>query len=206
MASSRISLCILMVVSSWLMPVTGRAQVAGDSPPPLPTTPLAPPNRDRDFVELALISPGPYALALGGGIIDEMASFPEEWTGGKGFGQRVFARVGSSWASDAIGHSAAALLRHHVRYEPCGCDGPLRRTAHALGRGFVTRRENGSLAMHSSVFIAKFGTAGLQNAWYPPSYTGDDMVREGLVGIAVNAALNVGREFSPELLRLIGLR
>jgi len=32
-----------------------------------------------------------------------------------------------------------------------------------------------------SVFIAKFGAAGLANAWYPPSYTGVDMVREGLL-------------------------
>ena len=151
------------------------------------------------------MSPGPYALALGAGILDEIAGFPEEWTGSKGFSQRVLARVGSGLASDGIGHGAAAILRHRVRYEPCGCAGPLRRTAHALARGFVTRHENGDTVMHSSLVIAKFGAAGVQNAWYPASYTGEDVVREGLVGIGVSAALNVAREFSPEQLRLIGV-
>ncbi len=183
-------------------PTTGAAAAPGTSQPA--ATPL--PSRGRDFVELAIVSPGPYALALGGGIIDEISSFPEEWTGGKGFGQRVLARVGSGLASDSIGHAAAAVLHHRVRYEACGCAGPVRRTAHALSRGFVTRHDNGNLVMHASVFIAKFGAAGIQNGWYPPSYTGEDVLREGVVGIGVNAALNIAREFSPELLRLIGIR
>ena len=34
---------------------------------------------------------------------------------------------------------------------------------------------------HASLFIAKFAAAGLADAWYPPSYTGSDGVREGLV-------------------------
>jgi len=43
-------------------------------------------------------------------------------------------------------------------------------------------------------------------AWYPPSYTGSDVVRVGFVGIGVNAALNIAREFAPELLRLVPFR
>jgi hypothetical protein len=200
MTSARICVLSAILASPAIMPSLLAAQTTPAPPGAIAT------NRGRDFVDLAIVSPGPYALALGGGLIDEMSSFPEEWTGGKGFGQRVLARVGSGLASDSIGHAAAAILHHRVRYEACGCAGPVRRTAHAFSRGFVTRHDSGAIVVHSSVFIAKFGAAGLQNGWYPASYTGGDVLREGLVGIGVNAALNIAREFSPELLRLIGIR
>jgi hypothetical protein len=35
-----------------------------------------------------VLSPGPYVLALGAGVIDEMLSMPEEWTGSSGFAKR----------------------------------------------------------------------------------------------------------------------
>ena len=139
-------------------------------------------------------------------MIDEANTFPEEWTGGKGFGQRTLARVGSGLSSDVIGHSVAAILRHRVLYEPCGCQGGWRRTKHALGRGFVTRTEGGRIAPHVSVFVAKTATAGLQDVWYPASYTGSDIAREAVVGVGINAVLNIAREFAPELKSMIGLR
>jgi len=196
-----------------LLPAQAAAQVPGRLTPALALPSLSaaavqepPRDRMREFVEAAILSPGPYALAFGGGVIDEVSNFPREWTGGKGFGQRVAARVGSGFASDAIGHGMAAVLHHRVRYEPCSCSGGWPRMFHALSRGFVTRHDNGGLVMHSSIFVAKFGAAGLANAWYPSSYSGTDVVREGVVGIGVNAGLNIAREFAPELLRLIRVR
>jgi hypothetical protein len=168
--------------------------------------PGAPDDRFEDFLDMALLSPGPYVLALGGGVIDQVTEFPEEWTGSKGFGQRTLARVGSGLASDVVGHSLAAVLRHRVRYEPCICSGAWNRTTHALAWGFATRHENGDMVMHTSLFAAKFAAAGIANAWYPRSYTGGDVAREGAVGIGVNALLNIAREFAPELKRLIGIR
>jgi hypothetical protein len=168
--------------------------------------PEPPGNRFQDFLDMAILSPGPYVLALGGGVIDEITGFPEEWTGGKGFGQRTLARVGSGFASDVTGHSLAAILNHRVRYEECVCSGMWNRTTHALAWGFVTRHDNGELVMHTSLFVAKFAAAGIANAWYPRSYTAGDVAREGSVGIGVNALLNIAREFAPELKRLIGIR
>jgi hypothetical protein len=161
-------------------------------------------TRMEAFWRSAVLSPGPYILDLGAAVLDEAFNFPEEWTGGGAFGQRLLARVGSGFSSDAIGHSVGALLHHRVLYEPCGCAGGWRRTWHALGRGFVTRDETGGLVPHVSLFIAKGATAGIQTAWYPDSYDGPEMAREFSFGIGVNALLNIGREFAPELLRLVG--
>jgi hypothetical protein len=74
-----------------------------------------------------------------------------------------------------------------------------------MGRAFVSRKEDGGRAPNYSLWIAKYGAAGLANAWYPPSYTMGDIVREGGVGILVSGGLNVLNEFSPDLLRLVGI-
>ena len=197
---------LLLTALLILAPTAGFAQTAAAGGPQVPSS--APPTTDRfqDFLHAALLSPEPYVLAFGAAVIDELSTMPEEWTGSSGFGKRNLARVGSGFASDAIGHSVAAVLGHRVPYEPCGCTGKWPRTRHALGRGFVTRSDDGHPVANTSLFIAKFGAAGLANAWYPESYGGSDVVREGFVGIGVNAALNIAREFAPELMRLIPFR
>jgi hypothetical protein len=160
-------------------------------------------TRMEAFWRAAVLSPGPYILDFGAAILDQAFNFPEEWSGGKGFGQRMLARVGSGYSSDIIGHSVGAMIGHRVLYEPCGCSGGWRRTWHAFGRGFVTRTDSGTVVPNVSIFIAKGATAGIQTAWYPDSYDTPEMVREFSVGLGVNALLNIGREFAPELLRIV---
>ena len=190
------ALCFVLA-SVVLCPVSALAQ----SSPPLP-----PDDRVGDFVRASILSPGPYVLDLGAAAIDEVAEFPPEWQhDDNGFAKRLGTRIAGGFASDVIGHSVGAMLNHRVLYEPCGCAGGWRRTGHALGRGFVTTHDDGRVVFHMSIFAAKFGAAGLANSWYPSSYTGSDSVREGFAGIAANAALNILREFGPDLMRAVGL-
>jgi hypothetical protein len=167
--------------------------------------PPAPDNRFHDFVRASILAPGPYVLDLGAALIDEVSKFPPEWEDDNGFAKRFGTRVAGGFASDVIGHSVGAALNHRVLYEPCRCSGGWRRVGHAIGRGFVTRHDDGRVVFHVSIFAAKFGAAGLANTWYPRSYTGSDIVREGVAGVGANAALNILREFGPDLLRAVGL-
>jgi hypothetical protein len=191
----------LLMVGLMLLPVAALAQ---DVQPPSPTDPPRL-DRFRDFVHVAILSPTPYALALGGGVLDQMGNMPEEWNGSNAFGKRFVARMGGGFASDAIGHSVAAVIHHRVRYDPCTCRG-FARVRHAMGRAFVSMRENGTSAPNYSLWVAKFSAAGLANTWYPPSYTGSEILREGGVGIVVSGGLNILNEFSPELIKLIPFR
>jgi hypothetical protein len=170
-------------------------------------TAAAGPQLDRfhDFVHVAVLSPTPYALPFAGGVLDQLSNMPDEWSGGAGFGKRYLARQGGGLASDAIGHSVAAVIHHRVRYDPCSCRG-FARVKHAMGRAFVSAREDGGRAPNYSLWIAKFSAAGLANTWYPASYTSSDIVREGSVGIVVSGGLNILNEFSPELMKLIPFR
>lgn len=173
------------------------AQVAARPEPDL--------DRFRYFVHAAILSPTPYALSLGGAVLDGLSNFPEDWTDGGAFAKRYFARQGMSLTSDAVGHSAAALIHHRVRYDLCGCTG-WSRVQHAMGRAFVSRTEDGGSAPNYSLWIAKYSAAGLANTWYPASYTTSDIIREGGVGIVVSGGLNILNEFSRDLLRLVGIK
>jgi hypothetical protein len=165
--------------------------------------PAPPDDRFGDFVRASILSPGPFVLDLGAAIIDDWSKFPPEWEEeDHAFAKRFGARVAGGFASDVIGHSVGAMLHHRVLYEPCGCSGGWRRTKHAIGRGFVTRHDSGPVVFHASIFAAKFGAAGVAYAWYPQSYTGSDFLREGFAGVGANAALNVLREFGPDLLNI----
>jgi hypothetical protein len=176
------------------LPASAQPQEAAPALPPI--------DRFRDFLRAAMLSPTPYVLALGGGILDQFGNMPEEWSGGAGFGKRYLARQGGGLASDAIGHSVAAAIHHRVRYDPCTCRG-FARVRHAMGRAFVSLREDGRSVPNYSLWIAKFSSAGLANAWYPTSYTTSDIIREGGVGIVVSGGLNILTEFSPELKKLV---
>ena len=187
---------VVLVVVAWLAPTPVFAQGATQRTPDL--------DRFRDFVHVAILSPTPYVLALGGGVLDELGGFPEDWTDNHAFTKRYLARQGMGFASDAIGHSAGAMIHHRVRYDACTCDGWLR-VRHAMGRAFVSLKEGGGSAPNYSLWIAKYSAAGLANTWYPPSYTTSDIIREGGVGIVIAGALNVLNEFSPDLLRLVGI-
>jgi hypothetical protein len=190
----------LLIVLLVLWPGVSLAQDAQTSAKPLPDL-----DRFRDFVHVAVLSPTPYLLAFGGGVLDQLGDMPEEWSGGNAFSKRFVARMGGGFAADAIGHSAAALMRHRVRYDPCTCRG-WSRVGHAFGRGFVSMHEDGGSRPNYSLWIAKFSAAGLANTWYPPSYTGIDILREGSVGIVISGGLNVLNEFSPELMKLLPFR
>ena len=176
----------LLIALLILAPTTVFAQTAAPASVLQPASGANPPvDRFQDFLDRAVLSPGPYVLALGGGIIDELSGMPEEWTGSSGFAKRNLARVGSGFASDVIGHSVAAVLGHRVAYEPCSCAGGWSRTKHALGRGFVTRDDDGHTVAHASLFIGKFG-GGWQTV-VSADYTGSRRGPRGM-GIGCEAA------------------
>jgi hypothetical protein len=186
----------LLVLTLW--PVSVFAQ----APTGAPSLNAPPQDRFQDFLNAALLTPSPYVLALGGGVLDQFGNFPEEWSGNSSFTKRWLARQGMGFASDAIGHGVAAVIHHHVVYDACTCKG-FARVKHAMGRAFVSIKDDGGSAPNYSLWVAKFSAAGVANAWYPESYQRSDIIREGAVGIVVAGGLNILKEFSPELLRIV---
>ena len=102
---------LLLIALLILAPTTVFAQTASPASGLQPTSGANPPtDRFQDFLDRAVLSPGPYVLALGGGIIDEISGMPEEWTGSSGFAKRNLARVGSGRRDRFRSHASHLLL------------------------------------------------------------------------------------------------
>jgi hypothetical protein len=134
------------VFSAWAIPV-----VAQTPPPSQPRD-----DRFQEFVDDSVGSPLFYLQATAAGVLDQMANFPDEWHGSSGFARRDAARIGQAFGAEAIGHAAAAALRHRVAYDPCTCAG-FARLGHAMSRAFVSLKADGSgLAPNWSLWISKY--------------------------------------------------
>ena len=163
-------------------------------------------SRLRIFLDDTVLSPtlGPrvaFAAAL------DQHDSPEGWSGGAGaYGKRVAARAGLTLSQAGVQHGTAALLRLDPRRDPrrCECSHPLRRTAYALTRTFVTRDRRGREVPNAPLVAGAFGGALIATAWYPPTEgPGRDVVRVASLTLVGQAGANVFHEFSDDLKRIV---
>jgi hypothetical protein len=164
-------------------------------------------TRLRLFLDDTLLSPTLPARVAFGAALDQRGREPAEWgRGADDFGKRLAVRAGRTLAQSGVQHATAALLSVDPRGEraSCGCAHPLRRTAHALAKTFVTRDRRGRVVPNVPLFAGAYGGALIATAWYPPSYhRGQDAMRAIGVTVGAQAGANVFREFSPDLKRLV---
>ena len=164
-------------------------------------------GRLRLFLEDAALSPTLSARLAFSAALDQRADAPIEWgSGAAGFGRRIAGRAGLNAAQAGVHHATAAVLRLDPRGDQtrCACRHPMRRTAHALARTFVTRDARGRSVPNVPLFAGAYGGALVATAWYPASYRANrEGVRVASLTIVGHAGANVLREFGPELKRLI---
>jgi len=167
-------------------------------------------GRLRLFLDDAALSPMLSARLAFSAALDQRTDTPAEWDdGAKGLGKRVAGRAALNAAQAGVHHATAAVLRLDPRGDQtrCGCRHPMRRTAHALARTFVTRDARGRSVANVPLFAGAFGGAFVAAAWYPPSYRPNhEGVRVASLTIVAHAGANVAREFGPELRRLVPRR
>jgi len=149
------------------------------------------PGRSRNA---GLCASGPHARD--GGTLDQLTRFPSEWKGSTGFAERVAARVAEGFVADSVAHATAALAHQRIDYDPCMCTGTAARTRHALWRAFVAVRNDGCPVPNWPLWVSKYSSAGIANAWYPESYTRRDAIVQASSAVAISAGLNVLREFA----------
>jgi hypothetical protein len=163
-------------------------------------------TRVRLFLDDAALSPTLPARLAFSAALDQRGDEPDEWGGGaSGYGKRLAGRAALNAAQAGVQHATAALLRLDPRgdRQRCDCGHPLRRTAHALARTFVTRDDRGRLVPNVPLVAGAYGGALAATAWYPPSYRADrEALRVASLTIVGQAGVNVFREFAPELKRL----
>ena len=182
-----------------------------DMPNPLTTNsyvPLTGQGRWYNFWNDTLLSPLAYVGAVGGAYGQQIGDQPRQWGNGfAGYTKRVGTNLAQFGSQEAIHQGGAALMHTDPRYINCRCKGGFQRTWYALKMSFLTYKDDGDKTVDIPQLAGAYGGAIISDVPYPsrdlahqsPLVQG---VRGGNIQIGANVAINVFKEFSPELSRL----
>jgi hypothetical protein len=166
--------------------------------------PLAPNERWQNFWNGTLLSPLSYVGVFGGALGQQLAGQPQQWgTGFSGYVKRAGVNLVQFGAQETIHQGGAALMHTDPRYVPCHCSGGIHRTWHALEMSFLTYRDDGSKTLDLPQLAGAYGGAIIAEIPYPSHYSPlVQGVQNGHIQVGANLAINLFKEFTPDLRRL----
>lgn len=168
---------------------------------------FVPMTRSERFAYAVNRAVGPSALITSGirASLNEGLNRPREWGQGMdGFGKRI----GSTYAQHFIGttleNGAAYALHEDNRYFASGKQSTWGRLFYASESTLLARHDDGTRSLSLSAIGGAVGAAFLSRTWQPPSTrSADDAAISFGLSLAMRAAFNTAREFSPLFLRRI---
>jgi hypothetical protein len=147
------------------------------------------------FFLLTIVSAAGYEQAVNGSP-NYGSNFPA-------FGQRLGAAAIRNASQSIFADSLMAPLLHEdPRYYIMGDrHNAVVRTAYAISRVLVTRKDEGGATANYALFAGYAGAAGLTNAYYPAVNVGFRPTARSFEGSLIGVGLgNIVREFLPDLL------
>jgi hypothetical protein len=166
--------------------------------------PLTSDERWHNFWNDTLLSPLAYVGALGGAYGQQISDQPRQWgTGLAGYTKRVGSNLAQFGSQEAIHQGGAALMHTDPRYLSCQCKGGIQRTWYAVKMSFLTYKDDGDKTVDVPQLAGAYGGAIISSVPYPSHYSAlVQGVRGGDIQVGANVAINLFKEFSPELGRL----
>lgn len=150
-------------------------------------------------------SPGVPGRAMYQAAFDQKANWPEKWgQGWDAYGKRVFFHMARSGARNVMESGAAAALGYEQRYIRCNCEGVLRRSGHALATSFVTYNRNGHWVPNLPRMGSTVAVEYLVLPFLPDgTRTSGHVSRRLGLYVGTGAFVNIWREFSPDVLKIL---
>ena len=160
---------------------------------------------EKERFQIYLLSVGGPVPLLGeaaGAGISQWKNTPPEWGQGWGaFGERYGSNLAYNGIRQTITYGASIALHEDTRYFASGKHGVWNRTGYALLSTFTARRPNGRQSFSFSSVGGVIGASGIASIWGPRSWQGFNNIAENAgISFGATAALNVVREFLPDLL------
>lgn len=150
---------------------------------------------------------GPASLlqSVAGAGVNQARDHPTEWGQGMGsYGRRFAAKYSHQIFKRSLQIGVATLLQEDPRYFHSQRTGLWSRTAYAITQTFIIYRNDGRRKFADSRFIGAFGAGFISRTWYPERYhTVTRGLESGSVSIAIDAGMNVFKEFWPDIKRKI---
>jgi hypothetical protein len=181
----------------WVVP--NFAAVSANATPP--------PQSAKEKFKMASEDSVDYSAFVWAGMVaaQSMAlkSYPELGNGAAGYG-RYYWRAFVDQASGAYFTEAIvpSIMHEDPRYYTLGRGGFFRRTAYALSRVVITRKDSGAKSFNYSETLGNAFEAGLSNFYYPPEERGLSKTAQNW-GTQIEAAAlnNIVKEFWPDIRR-----
>jgi hypothetical protein len=147
-------------------------------------------------------NPARLLLMTASAAMDQARDVPRAWGGGSAaFGVRVASHLGSDLLEEHIAFGISALDHEDRRYLRLGEGSDWARTRHALRHAFIVQNERGGTMPAYSNFVADFGTPFIAQQWSPSGLRGTLLWRGGALGLGMDVAANIWREFAPDLMK-----
>jgi hypothetical protein len=160
---------------------------------------------EKDRFQIYLLSVGGPVPLLGeaaGAGITQWTNSPPEWgQGWRAYGERYGSNLAYNGIRQTITYGASIALHEDTRYFASGKHGVWNRTGYALLSTFTARRPNGRQSFSFSSVGGVIGASGIASIWGPRSWQGFNNIADNAgISFGATAALNVVREFLPDLL------
>jgi hypothetical protein len=167
-------------------------------------TPLSPSEKAAVRVE-RMVNPVTTLYSLAGAGIGQWRDEPPEWQQGAGGVARRFA-ASQGWKmtqnSLALGFDTALGL--DPRFHPSRESGIWPRLRGAVLQTVVAYTDSGGRVFNFSEVGSSYGASFLANCWFPAHSNGaGDAIERGTIGLGLNTASNVMKEFWPDIRRKV---
>lgn len=199
------SLLLLLAVTAWSVPASYGQTTDQNSLTNQTYQPLTGSERWHRYLDETYASPLQYASIGAAAAVGLATSSPPEWGHGyRGYGRRLASQFGVFTLNNTIQEGTAAALHYDPRYNLCGCASVKRRIGHAILWSFVTRDDAGHMRPDIPSLAAAYGSNMIAVYWYPSRYNPlTDGVRWGTQQVGITAGMNIVREFTPDIKRVL---
>jgi len=222
------TLRLMVFAVAWLPPAFSQVSTPFVNPAP-PTSVAAPAvtPREMDLIDkvLGMVEPfqpshltekdrfQQYLLSAGGPVplfgeaaaagISQGTNSPPEWGQGWGaFGERYGSNLAYNGVRQTITYGVSIAFHEDTRYFASRSHTIWGRTGYALLSTFTARHPDGRQSFSVSSVSGVIGASAISSIWGPDSWKGVHNIADNAgISFGTTAALNIVREFLPDLLR-----
>jgi hypothetical protein len=161
---------------------------------------------DKAVIRLKrIVDPLSLVYSVAGAGIGQWRDEPAAWQqGAGGVGRRFAASAGWKATQNSLAIGFDTAFRLDPRFHPSRETGFWPRLRGALSQTLVAYTDSGGRTFNYSEVGSSYGASFLANSWFPAHYNGTgDALQRGTIGLGLNTASNVVKEFWPDIRRRV---
>jgi hypothetical protein len=152
-----------------------------------------------------LVDPLTFVWSAAGAGIGQWRDSPAEWgQGAKGLARRFAASEAFKVTQNSLAAGFDTALGLDPRFHPSHDSAIWPRVRSAVSQTFFAYKDSGGRMFNFSEVGGSYGAAFIANSWFPAhSNGGMNALERGTIGLGLNTASNVAKEFWPDIKRKV---